>query len=74
MAACSVLEIKQIFASYNNPKGNADTERVMRTIKEDLVWPNDFDSPFDLQPALDKWCERLQHGLPALLHPLQNTL
>lgn len=55
MAACNVLEIKQIFASYNNPKGNADTERVIRTIKEDLVWPNDFQTPFELQTALDKW-------------------
>ena len=55
MAACSVLEIRQIFASYNNPKGNADTERVMRTIKEDLIWPNDFQSPFELQAELDRW-------------------
>jgi len=47
MVACSVLGIRQIFASYNNPKGNADTEGVMRTIKEDLVWPNDFESPFE---------------------------
>ena len=64
MAACSVLEIKQIFASYNIPKGNADTERVMRTIKEDLVWPNDFDSPFDLQPALDKWVNDYNTDFP----------
>ena len=28
------LGIEQIFTSYDNPKGNADTERVMRTIKE----------------------------------------
>jgi len=55
MAACNVLQIKQIFASYNNPKGNADTERVIRTIKEDLVWPNDFQTPFELQAALDNW-------------------
>jgi transposase InsO family protein len=55
MAACNVLAIKQIFASYDNPKGNADTERVIRTIKEDLVWPNDFATPFELQAALDKW-------------------
>jgi transposase InsO family protein len=54
MAACNVLEIKQIFASYDNPKGNADTERVIRTVKEDLVWPNDFATPFELQAALDK--------------------
>lgn len=55
MAACNVLEIKQIFASYDNPKGNADTERVIRTIKEDLIWPSDFATPFELQAALDKW-------------------
>jgi len=55
MAACNVLQIKQIFASYDNPKGNADTERVIRTIKEDLIWPNDFAAPFELEAALDKW-------------------
>ena len=36
MKECSVLEIKQIFTCYNNPKGNADTERVIRTIKKIL--------------------------------------
>ena len=30
MKACSTLGIQQAFTSYNNPKGNADTERVMR--------------------------------------------
>ncbi len=42
MKDCSTLNIKQISTSYNNPKGNADTERVMRTIKEDLVWPHEL--------------------------------
>ncbi|MDD5598963.1 MAG: IS3 family transposase [Victivallaceae bacterium] len=28
---CGILGIQQIFASYGNPKGNADTERVIRT-------------------------------------------
>ena len=37
MKACSDLGIKQIFTSWSNPKGNADTERVIRTLKEDLV-------------------------------------
>jgi len=55
MAACNVLGIKQIFASYDNPKGNADTERVIRTMKEDLIWPNDFQTPFELESALDGW-------------------
>ena len=33
MKTCSDLKIKQIFTTWNNPKGNADTERVIRTIK-----------------------------------------
>lgn len=37
-----VLGIEQIFTSYDNPKGNADTERVMRTIKEELIWLNEL--------------------------------
>ncbi len=41
MQACSTLGIKQIFTSWSNPKGNADTERVIWTLKEDLVWPYD---------------------------------
>ena len=55
MKFCSELGIKQIFTSYNNPKGNADTERVMRTIKEDLIWIREFESPFELDKALNQW-------------------
>jgi hypothetical protein len=32
------LDINQILCSYDNPRGNAETERVIRTIKEELVW------------------------------------
>lgn len=42
MAACRALDVKQIFTSYNNPKGNADTERVIKTLKEDLIWPREW--------------------------------
>jgi hypothetical protein len=38
------MGIEQIFCSYNNPKGNAETERVIRTIKEELLWLNEFTS------------------------------
>jgi transposase InsO family protein len=30
--ACAALGIRQAFTSYNNPKGNADTERFLRTL------------------------------------------
>ncbi|HKC93472.1 MAG TPA: hypothetical protein VKB81_05560 [Nitrospira sp.] len=31
------LEVTQAFTSYNNPKGNADIARFMRTLKEELL-------------------------------------
>jgi transposase InsO family protein len=44
MAACKQLGIQQIFTTYDNPKGNADTERVIRTIKEEAIWPYEFEA------------------------------
>ncbi len=38
------LGINHVTTSYNNPKGNAETERVIRTIKEDAIWPYEFDT------------------------------
>lgn len=64
MKECSVLGIKQIFASYNNPKGNADTERVIRTLKEDLVWPREWDNTYDFKDALDKWVNDYNYDFP----------
>ena len=64
MQACSVLEIKQIFASYNNPKGNADTERVIRTIKEDFIWVREFSSSTEFTEAFKYWVEAYNNDYP----------
>jgi len=58
------MGLKQIFTSWNNPKGNSDTERVMRTIKEDLVWPYEWDNPFEFEIALDEWIEKYNTDFP----------
>lgn len=55
MKACQALGIHQAFTSYNNPKGNADTERVFRTMKEELLWLREWTSPFELADALEAW-------------------
>ena len=55
MKNCSILGIKQIFTTWNNPKGNADTERVFRTMKDDLVWPNEWDLPFQFANDFHRW-------------------
>ena len=62
--ACSELSIHQIFASYSNPKGNADTERVIRTIKEDLVWTKEFDSVAEFEAALKQWKKAYNEDYP----------
>lgn len=64
MAACRVMEMTQIFTSYNNPKGNADTERVIRTIKEDLIWPRDWFSFEQLNLALHRWVRDYNEDFP----------
>ena len=57
MKACSSLKVDQAFTSYNNPKGNADTERMMRTLKEELFWLREWPSATELSKKLDQWIE-----------------
>ncbi len=57
MQACRALDIHQAFTSYNNPKGNADTERVFRTMKEELLWLREWTSPFELADEIKQWVE-----------------
>lgn len=64
MKECSELGIKQIFTTWNNPKGNADTERVIRTIKEDLVWTVDWQDPFAFEAALNDWVNQYNTDYP----------
>ena len=57
MQACCVLGIKQAFTSYNNPKANADTERFIRTMQEELVWLREWKSPIEFMEKLAKWID-----------------
>lgn len=62
MQACAALGIKQAFTAYNNPKGNADTERMMRTLKEELVWLCEWKSIEELKLSLDEFVESFNEG------------
>jgi putative transposase len=48
------MNIRQAFTSYSNPKGNADTERFLRTLKEELVWLRAWTSPSVFFQAFDR--------------------
>ena len=49
------MGVKQIFTSYNNPKGNAETERAIRTVKEELFWLREWQGVQQVEDALKKW-------------------
>ena len=49
------MGIEQIFTSYNNPKGNAKTERVFRILKEELAWTREYQSLSQLEISLNEW-------------------
>jgi len=73
-----VLDIKQAFTSYNNPKGNADTERVMRTLKEEFFWQKDWDNVFELTEKFKKFVandynEQYPHSTLKYLSPNEFT-
>lgn len=66
---CKDLGINLAFTSYNNPKGNADTERFMRTMKEECLWINEFDNIDNLTKNLKNWfLEYNQNYLHSTLH------
>ena len=62
METCATLGVHQAFTSYNNPKGNADTERMMRTLKEELLWLREWNSPFHLAKELQIWIENYNNA------------
>jgi transposase InsO family protein len=51
----ATLDIEQIFTSFNNPKGNAETERFMRTLKEELLWLEEFAGLDEAREKLSVW-------------------
>ena len=64
MQECRALGMEQIFTSYDNPRGNADTERVIRTLKEDLIWPREWLTVEQLEEALAWWVQNYNEDYP----------
>lgn len=75
MKTCQSLNIRQVFTSYNNPKGNADTERMIRTLKEECLWLKEWRNPFELINDFKTWAEEFNasylHSALGYKTPLQ---
>lgn len=68
MRACRHLGVRQAFTSYGNPKGNADTERAIRTMKEELLWLREWEDEQEVAQEVGRWVEDFNE------HYLHSTL
>ena len=57
MRDMATFGIEQIFTSYDNPKGNAETERMPRTVKEEIIWLNEFSSLDEAKQKIGYWID-----------------
>lgn len=64
MRQTSILGIRQVFTAYANPKGNADTERVIRTMKEEVVHPREHLTVDSVKRAVDDWVRFYNNRYP----------
>ena len=53
--ACQTLGVHQVLTSANNPQGQADTERRLRTRQAEGRWRQEWTSPFARIRALEVW-------------------
>ena len=74
MKACSNLEVEQVFTRYNNPKGNADTERMIRTMKEELFWLREWENETELSLEFNKWVDYYNRSYLHSAHGYQTPI
>lgn len=56
------------YTGYNAPDDNAYIERVIRTVKEEEIWPNVYDTIYEARAAVEAYvnyynCERIHSAL-----------
>lgn len=75
MDACCTLQIEQAVTSYNNPEGNANTERLVRTLKEECIWINEWHSldqvQKDIAKCIDDYNNHYPHSMLNYLSPVE---
>lgn len=63
-ALCDEWKLDHTLAAVGRPTGNAGTERVIRTLKEECVWLRDWKNRHELQAALEAWRRDYNHDRP----------
>jgi transposase InsO family protein len=63
-ALCDEWNLLHTYAPVGRPTGNAVVERVIRTLKEEVVWLRDWESLDELRAALEAWVKRYNEQRP----------
>lgn len=54
-ALCARWRLEHTDAPVGRPTGNAVVERFIRTLKEELIWLQDWESADELRAAVTSW-------------------
>jgi putative transposase len=63
-ALCTRWGIEHTFAPVGRPTGNAVVERLIRTLKEEVIWLRDWDTVDQVRQAVTAWVERYNNKRP----------
>lgn len=63
-ALCLEWGITHSLAPVGRPTGNALSERVIRTMKEECIWLRDWECAAELRAALEAWRREYNEGRP----------
>jgi transposase InsO family protein len=63
-ALCQQWRLSHTFAPVGRPTGNAVAERVILTIKLELIWARDWESADELRQALTGWMQTYNAARP----------
>jgi len=63
-AFCARWRLHHTFAPVGRPTGNAVVERFIRTLKEELIWLQDWESANELRVAIAAWLQHYLHHRP----------
>lgn len=63
-ARCRRWGLVHTFAPVARPTGNAVPERVIQTLKVELLWARDWESIAELESAIREWVDRYNNERP----------
>jgi putative transposase len=63
-AFCERWRLNHTFAPVGRPTGNAVVERFIRTLKEELIWLQDWEDAAELRVAIAAWLQHYLHHRP----------